>query len=1062
MTHKQNQINIILNILKNEYMKRAQLIFNTTRHIDFLCSEHIISQNENSRYMKMLNDITKFLNIIYNNIIKESNNDDIDDDCHDNTNIKTNINTNTIYDRLTSDINIQNNISFIENINKKFHDIYLTNSISLINIFDDKMIFFEEFNELDEMLKKIMIIIGCSDMENLLYIYTKIPLKNLFSSETHLNLIEILQKTFVPLYINLDKKQNSESMVSISKCNKIPLKYEILLGNFYVVNIYIPNISNPIYLNIYGFFKIDCLNIISRTSQICCKLINKKKKDFYNSLINKKKSIPTEFKQFHIKNLNIGEILANDEKTYGSLLMNDYALIKNYSNSSFKQLFEEFIQSSIEGKFKIIKILLLSHQFSNPQNIENNHTQYANNAGLLFGLVKESKIGTSIIADVIFKNLNLYAKNKLSKSNSSIKFDLDKLNNIDADDIDLNDQLAMNKNIPDKIKKLIKMKLSEMKSGNSEYYKQLTYVKTLIDFPWVSKHDIDIFTTYSHDNDKKKEIIHEIKERINNRVYGHYECKESILELVGKWFSNPKSLGKAIGLLGPPGVGKTLLARELGYALDIPFAQINLGGVEDGSILSGHSITYSGAVPGLIVKKIVEAGKSRCILFFDELDKTSYHHGRNEIFDILMHVIDTTQNTEFTDKFFQEIKFPIDKILFIFSFNDKNKVDRILLDRMEIIKVDAYSTEDKIKIINNFIIKDMKNEFGFNDYIININDEDSEYIIETYTSEAGVRGIKRKIEKLFSRMNMDRLMERGVFETQTKEIILDRDLIDKYIKKPKITNKKINSQPKIGNVNGLYATTTGMGGIIPILIYKNHNNNGRFKLELTGKQGDVMKESVKFAFTIAINLVKSKFRKEFKKKFRGGLHIHTPDGATAKDGPSAGAAFTLAFISVILGKKIKNDIGLTGEIEQDGNITAIGGLEHKLPGAKKAGIRLAFVPKENEKDLEKLRENNKNLFDHSFDCILVDHISEILDLALIDDENYISENINKKLFNHNNYISLFNISPLSKKSNNNSISTNTFHYDTNIDNSDTTENTIQNTHSDSSKNTSCSSSYDKR
>jgi endopeptidase La len=696
----------------------------------------------------------------------------------------------------------------------------------------------------------------------------------------------------------------------------------------------------------------------------------------------------------YIKNSPIGDIVSNDNSLFINNLIADYVIYQKYSTmNNFKSLFSEFINSNLITKFKIIKFLLLS---SSPSD-----------AGLLFGLTKEAKTGSNIVADIIHKNLNLPLQLKLHKANISIKTEIEKLNNLDSDDIDLKKQVMVNKNMPPKVKKLALEKINEMKSGNSEYYKQLLYVKTLIDFPWTGDNDGDIFTLHKNDRTKWKDIMESTSHTLHTKVYGHTECKNTIIELLGKWFSNPKSLGKAVGLWGPPGVGKTLIAKELGDALGIPCTKINLGGMEDGAVLSGHSITYSGAVPGLIVKRMVEAGKPRCIMFFDELDKACYHHGRNEIYDILIHVIDSTTNAEFNDKFFQDVSFPINKVLFMFSFNDRSKIDPILLDRMEIIKVDAYTTEDKINIVKNFLVKELQSDVGLNDLNIELSDENIIYLVDSFTQEPGVRSIRRKIEKILLKLNKDKIFGAGPFENNkdVKDIVISKELIDKYLVKPSIQIKRIGDVPEIGVVNGLFATTLGDGGIIPILIYRNQmGNDGKFCLKLTGKQGKVMKESVEIAWTLASNLVDSKYLNIFFNNAKSGLHIHTPDGATDKDGPSAGSAFLLAFFSIILGKCVKNNIGITGELERSGSITAIGGLEYKLPGAKKAGINLVFVPKENQKDIEKIKEYNKSLFDDNFRYILVDNIRDVLDLALIESCTYESSFVYNELFKSSKYI----------------------------------------------------------
>jgi len=311
---------------------------------------------------------------------------------------------------------------------------------------------------------------------------------------------------------------------------------------------------------------------------------------------------------------------------------------------------------------------------------------------------------------------------------------------------------------------------------------------------------------------------------------------------------------------------------------------------------------------------------------------------------------------------------------------------------MEKIEVKPYTVADKLTITNNFLLKEISDGIGLEYGSIQLNNDDIEYIIESHTFEAGVRELKRKLETLFLKLNLDRIYKRNNFENRenfSKEnpIVLDRDTINKYLNKPSLHIKSIHKTPDIGIINGLYATTSGSGGIIPILIYNNFvGSKDKFVLKITGSQGKVMKESVSFAFTTAMNLIKEPYRKKFIKEYSNGLHVHTPDGATPKDGPSAGSAFTTAFISRILGKKIRHDIAMTGEIEMNGNITEIGGLAYKLAGAKKAGIKTVFVPKENEKDYIKIKDSDEKLLTDGFNVIIVSHISEILNGALIEED----------------------------------------------------------------------------
>ena len=398
----------------------------------------------------------------------------------------------------------------------------------------------------------------------------------------------------------------------------------------------------------------------------------------------------------------------------------------------------------------------------------------------------------------------------------------------------------------------------------------------------------------------------------------------------------------------------------------------------------------------MIIKKMVETGNQRCILYFDELDKATSKNGKvNEISSILIHLTDPNMNSSFQDRFFQGIDFPLNKVIFIFSYNDSQLIYPILLDRIKEIKVNAYSLKDKIEIVKNFMLKELKTNVGLEKYNLVFSDKLIEELIDGYTNEAGVRGIKRLFENLLLNLNLDRIYSRGIFEKSNNinsVLKIKKKDIVKYLDKRICDIQEIHKNPEVGIINGLYATTSGMGGIIPIQIFKNFSNNNKFELKLTGKQGDVMKESVYCSYTAAMNYIynnKEKYNIEnidseyIEKEFKTGFHVHAPSTSTPKDGPSAGCAFTSAFISRILNKSIRNDIAMTGEIELTGKITKIGGLLYKLQGAKKAGIKLVFIPKENESDFMEIKKKNKNLINKNFQIKIVDNIKDIIDDILL-------------------------------------------------------------------------------
>jgi len=497
----------------------------------------------------------------------------------------------------------------------------------------------------------------------------------------------------------------------------------------------------------------------------------------------------------------------------------------------------------------------------------------------------------------------------------------------------------------------------------------------------------NIWTKY---NENQSKYFKEVSRKLDNAVYGLDDAKNQIKRLLAQWV-NGNDQGYVFGFEGPPGTGKTTLAKK-GIACCLldelnnprPFVFIALGGSSNGSTLEGHNYTYVGSTWGRIIDGVIDSKCMNPIIYIDELDKISRTEHGKEIIGILTHMTDPSQNAEFTDKYFSGIKFDISKCLIIFSYNDSSIIDKILLDRIQKVKISSLNKEDKIMVSRKHIIPEILDNIGFCEEDILIEDSVLSYIIDTYTYEAGARKLKEKLYEIYREINLKYLIagEDNIPFNITKEFI-DK-IFENY---DQVDKKVIHNIPKPGLVNGLYATASGIGGITVIECFK-YATSTHLDLKLTGSQGDVMKESMNVAKTVALNVIPldvlSKIEDD-SQKF--GIHIHCPSGGTPKDGPSAGTAITVCIISLLCNIPVKNTMGITGEIDLNGNVLQIGGLESKVDGGKNAGVKHILCPEKNKIDLAKIRKRNNPPEGKDFKVETINTIYDALEKFLIMPKN---------------------------------------------------------------------------
>ncbi len=648
-----------------------------------------------------------------------------------------------------------------------------------------------------------------------------------------------------------------------------------------------------------------------------------------------------------------------------------------------------------------------------------------------FSIYKKEPI-LNIMGEIKVDYLSLISTNNLQVTNNKSDYtSLEILKHLNALK---NEKTVSNSNISDSIKKIVEdsnktelvtfiLKVNEVKQKYKLTYPKIKHsnrskndlINDLNNFvSYYNNNDSILFETFginnttstnntTNNNAKIKDIVStietkyskindymlQVKSTLDKAIYGHDKAKKQIERIIGQWI-NGKQDGYCFGFEGPPGCGKTTMAKK-GLAdclkdengVSRPFAMIQMGGDANGSSIHGHNYTYVGSTWGSIVQILIDKKCMNPIIFIDEVDKISKTEHGKEIVGILTHLLDPSQNDCFQDKYFSGIELDLSKALFILSYNDVDAIDRILLDRIHRVTFKGLTLDEKLVISKTYILPEVYEKMGLKD-VIQISDEVLKFIIDEYTLEPGVRKLKEILFEIVAEINLDILKH---FETnyEIPIVITIEDIKTKYFKdKHEVRNKKIHQEAKIGIINGLWANALGKGGVIPIQA-KWRPSDKFLNMHLTGMQGDVMKESMNVALTLAWNLTSSEQKYKVWEEQNycvNGVHIHCPEGATEKNGPSAGTAITVSIYSLFNDKKIKHNIAITGEITLDGNVTEIGGLDLKFLGGIKAGVTEFIYPKENQKDydtfMEKYKDDEltKGIKFHS-----VETIKEVLELV---------------------------------------------------------------------------------
>ena len=510
----------------------------------------------------------------------------------------------------------------------------------------------------------------------------------------------------------------------------------------------------------------------------------------------------------------------------------------------------------------------------------------------------------------------------------------------------------------DEVKEKIAREIARFKNlsvSSSESAVERGYIETMLELPWDKA---------SEDN---ADIAH-AEHILENQHYGLEQVKKRILEFLAVRTLSKKGDSPIICLVGPPGTGKTSIAKSVAEALDKKYVRICLGGVRDEAEIRGHRKTYVGAMPGRIVAGLKQAGVKNSLMLLDEIDKVSSDY-KGDTSAALLEVLDSEQNNRFRDHYV-EVPIDLSEVLFIATANSTSTIPGPLLDRMEIIEVTSYTANEKFHIAKKYLVKKQLEKNGLTKKQLSISDGAIKNMIQYYTREAGVRGLERKIGEICRKAAWEIVKEKNM----EKEIRISGSSLSKYLGKEKYSLNKANTADEVGIVRGLAWTSVG-GDTLQIEV---NVMPGKGEVELTGQMGDVMKESAMTGMSYVRSVSKEyKLKAEVFKE--NDFHIHIPEGAVPKDGPSAGITMATALLSAVTQIPVRADVAMTGEITLRGRVLPIGGLKEKMLAAKTAGIKCVLVPKENEKDVNEIAKEIKS----GMDIVFVENMKDVLSHAFV-------------------------------------------------------------------------------